>query len=231
MRGHDQVVLGGDVVAAIARPSDVESLALYGATRHLDELGDNAHLRMIVKIGVFHNRAVHQGQSQVASVDGKADALRAVHARLAAAKLRLVGDIIMDEGCGMEVLDSRRRAGGQAHVAAYGQACGEADERAMALAAVFAIPLQRRVQVTIHVGVRSRGKVGVHQIPYLIGIGHQIAFEGFRGFGYVCDDLVDVLHSAFLIRIACMLLAMVPQAHYAHAPLRTSGAISQGTSN
>ena len=231
MRGHDKIVLGGDVVAAVARPSDVKGLALDGTARHFDEFGDNAHLRMIVKVGVFHDRAVHQGQGKVARVDGKADALRAVHARFAAAKLRLVGDVVVNEGRGMEVLDSGRRAGGQAHVAAHGQACGEADERAMALAAVFAVPLQGRVQITIHVGMRSRGKIGVHQIPYLIGIGHQIAFEGFRGFGYVCDDLVDVLHSAFLIRIACMLHAMVPQAPCAHAPLRTSGAISQGTSN
>ena len=80
MRGHDEVVLGRDVVAAVARPSDVKRLALDGAARHVDKLGDNAHLRVVVQVGVFNNRAVDQGQSQVARVDGKADAsVRCMH--------------------------------------------------------------------------------------------------------------------------------------------------------
>ena len=51
---------------------------------------------------------------------------RQVHARLAAAKLGLVGDVVVDEGRGMKVLDGGRGAGRARHVTAHGATGREA---------------------------------------------------------------------------------------------------------
>ena len=154
---------------------------------------------MIVQVGVFNNRAVDQGQSQIACVNGKADALGAVHARLAAAQLGLVGDVVVDKRRRVEVLDGSSRASGKLHVAANGQASRKANERAVTLARVLAVFLQGIVQITVHVGMRARRQVRVDQVTDLVREHRQILFKRFRWVFYVCDDLVNILHSAFLI--------------------------------
>ena len=140
----------------------------------------------------MHDRAVDQGQRQIAHVDGQADALGEVQARLAAAQLGLVGDVVVDEGGGVEVLDGCRRARRALHVAAHRQAGREADQRTMALAAVFAVRLQGIVEVAIHIGMRARGKVGVHQLPYALRVVVEIFLERSGRILHRCDDLVDV---------------------------------------
>ena len=177
VRGHDQVVFRRDVVAAVTRPSDVERLAFDGAAGHVDELGDDAHLRGIVEVLIRHHRAVDEGQREVARVDGQPHALGEVHARLAAAKLGLVGDVVVNESRGLEMLDSRGGSGSAIGIAAHGQAGREADERAVALARVLTVMVERIVQVAIHVPMSPMGNVTVDQLPDRIGISFQIVFE------------------------------------------------------
>ena len=99
----------------------------------------------------------------------------------------------------MEVLDGSSRAGGKLHVAANGQASRKANERAVTLARVLAVFLQRIVQITVHVGMRARRQVRIDQVADLVREHRQILFKRFRWVFYVCDDLVNILHSAFLI--------------------------------
>ena len=198
--GHDEVVLGGNVVAAVARPADVERLALDGAARHLYELVHHAHLGGIVEQRVVDDRAVHQRKRKVAHVDGQPHALGEVQAGLAAAQLGLVGDVIMDKRRRMEMFDGGRRARGARHVAAHRTAGREADERTVALAAVLAVRVERLVQVAVHVGVRSRGDVRVHQRSHLGGVAGEVFFEGLGRLFDGRDDVVDVVHNAFFAR-------------------------------
>ena len=80
MRGlvsrHDQIILRRDVVAPVARPADVERLALDGAARHVRQLGDDADLRDVVEKIVVDHRAVDQRKREVAHVDGKTESPR-----------------------------------------------------------------------------------------------------------------------------------------------------------
>ena len=199
VRGHDQVVFRRDVVAAVTRPSDVERLAFDGAAGHVDELGDDALLRGSVEVLIRHHRAVDEGQREVARVDGQPHALGEVHARLAAAKLGLVGDVVVDEGRGMKVLDGGRGAGRARHVTAHGATGREADERAMALAAVLAVRHERLVQVAVHVRVRALRDEGVHQVAHAVGVRRQVLLERLGRFFYGGDDFVDCLHSTFSV--------------------------------
>ena len=199
MRGHDQIVFRRDVVTAVARPADVERLALDGAAGHVDELGDDTHLRGVVETLVRHHGAVDQGKREVARVDGQPHALGEVHARLAAAQLGLVGDVVVDESCGVKVLDGRSGAGGARHVAAHGATGREADERTVTLAAVLAVRDQRVVQVAVHIRVRALRNEGVHQIAHAVGVLRQVLLERLGGFFYACDDFVDCLHSTFSV--------------------------------
>ena len=198
VRRHDQVILRSDIVAAIARPTNVESLPLDRATGHVDQLADDANLGRVIQVGIFHHRAVDQGKRQIAGIDGKADAFGEMHARLAAAQLRLVGDVVMDKGCRVKMLDGGRGAGCQTHIPANRAASRETDKRAMTLAAVLAVLLERIIQVAIHIRMSSRWQIAVNQVADLVRIERKVLFEGLGGFCDVCDDIVDILHKAFL---------------------------------
>ena len=76
-----------------------------------------------------------------------------MQAGLAAAQLGLVGDVVVDEGRGMEVLNGRGGGGGTVGVAAHGQTGREANERTMTLARVLAVMIERIVQVAVHIPV------------------------------------------------------------------------------
>lgn len=62
-------------------------------------------------------------------------------------------------------------------IAAHGQAGREADERAVALARVLTVMVERIVQVAIHIPMSPMGNVTVDQLPDRIGISFQIVFE------------------------------------------------------
>ena len=96
--GHGEIVLGRDVVAAVAGPAQIERLTLHRAAGHGDELLDNAHLHGVLEQRVVHHRTVYHGKRQVAHIDGQPQPLGEVQAGLAAAQLGLVGDVIVDEG-------------------------------------------------------------------------------------------------------------------------------------
>ena len=83
VRRHDQVILGRDVVATVARPSDVERLALDRASRHFDQLADHTHLHRVAQQRIIDYRAVDQGQRKVSHIDGKSYALGKVQTGLA----------------------------------------------------------------------------------------------------------------------------------------------------
>ena len=100
-----------------------------------------------------------------------------MQAGLAAAQLGLVGDVVVNEGRGMEVFDGGGGSGGAVGVASHGQAGREADERAVALARVLAVMIERIVQVAIHIPMGPMGNITVDQLPDRIGVGFQIVFE------------------------------------------------------
>ena len=174
---HGEVVLGRDVVAAVAGPTQIERLALHRATGHGDELLDDAHLHGVLQKRIVHHRTVHHGKGQVPHVDGQPQPLGEVQAGLAAAQLGLVGDVVVNESRGMEMLDSRGGGGSAIGIAAHGQAGREADERAVALARVLTVMVERIVQVAIHIPMSPMGNVTVDQLPDRIGISFQIVFE------------------------------------------------------
>ena len=195
VRRHDQVILWRDVIATVARPSDVERLALDRAARHFDQLADHAHLHRVAQQRVVDYRTVDQGQRKVSHIDGKPYALGKVQAGLTAAQLGLIGDVIVNECRRVEMLNSRRSARGELHVPANRAACREADERTVALAAVFAIALQGIVEIAIHIGMRARRNVGVEDVPNFGRVTAQVRLErGGRLLGQ-CDDVVDGFHA------------------------------------
>ena len=99
----------------------------------------------------------------------------------------------------MKVLDGGRGAGRARHVTAHGATGREADERAMALAAVLAVRHERLVQVAVHVRVRALRDEGVHQVAHAVGVRRQVLLERLGRFFYGCDDFVDCLHSTFSV--------------------------------
>ena len=188
---HEQIVVLGDVVARIASPAQVEGLAFDGATGHVYQLGDYPHLRGVIESGVMHNGAVHQGQSQVALVDGKAQTLSKVQAGLAATGLSLIGDVVVNKGSRVEVLDGRRRRGDFIRVSSHRYARRNADERAMTLASILAVLGQRIIEVAVdvlmHVAMRDKR---VDHDANLICASSQIVAEALH--------LVDMLDKDFI---------------------------------
>ena len=166
MRGHDEVIVDREVEALVAGPADVESLALDRARGHVDELLQHAQLRGVVQVAVAQDGSRDQREGEVAHVDRKPFALGEVQARLAAAQRRLVGDVVVDEGSRVEVLDSSSRGLRLFGVSANSLAGEHADERPMPLAAVLGELGERTVQVALHVGMRpvleERGDVVVY---------------------------------------------------------------------
>ena len=195
VRRHDQVILGRDVVATVARPSDVERLALDRASRHFDQLADHTHLHRVAQQRIIDYRTVDQGQRKVSHIDGKSYALGKVQTGLAAAQLGLVSDVVVNECRRVEMLDSRRSARGELHVPADCATCCEADERAVALAAVFAIALQGIIEIAIHIGMRARRNVGVEDVPNFGRVTAQVLLERGGGLLGQCDDVVDGFHA------------------------------------
>ena len=157
---HVEVVLRQDVPAAVADPAEVERLALDGALLHLEELLHDSEAHVGGEVLVAQHVAEHVGESEVADVDGDARALRHVGARLAAAQLGLVGDIVVNEGCRLEDLDGRRRAHGARRLAAHGLAAEQAKRRPGPLAARGGKAGKRRVEEAVEVRGGRLGRAG-----------------------------------------------------------------------
>ena len=104
VRGHREVVTRGEVPTLVARPAEVERLTLDGALLHLRNLLEHAQLGCAVERFVLEHAPEGANDAEVTNVDGHANAFGAVHAGLATAHLALVGDVVVDEGCGLEVL-------------------------------------------------------------------------------------------------------------------------------
>ena len=135
--GHAEVVLHRDVEAGIARPADVHGLALDGARGHVDQLLENPDLDAVLELVVIKDAACDEREREVARVNGEALPHGDVHAGLAATQLRLVCDVVMDEGGGVEVLDRCRRAHDAPLVPANSPAGEHRNQRAVALAPVL----------------------------------------------------------------------------------------------
>ena len=91
---------------------------------------------MVVKRVIVQNGAGHQGKGKVAAVDGDALSLGKVHARLAAAQLAVIGDVIVDKRGGLKMLDGSGGAHGRVECSAHRLASEHADKRTMAFARV-----------------------------------------------------------------------------------------------
>ena len=88
--------------------------------------------------------------------------------RLAAAKLALVGDVVVDEGCGVEMLHRGRRTRGKLSRTTYRHAAQETHDGTGALATVCRVLGQGCVQVSIHVWMRTVSRVvGGDKLVYL----------------------------------------------------------------
>ena len=78
-----------------------------------------------------------------------------VQAGLATPELRLIGDIVMNERGGVEVLDSRTGSTRHVIIAANCLAREHADERTMTLASVVRELGKRPVKIAPHIGMRA----------------------------------------------------------------------------
>ena len=135
VRGHGEVVSRGDVPAIVARPAEVKRLALHGALLHLRELVEHAQLGRSVERLVLENACEGSNDAEVTDVDRHAYALGAVHAGLAAAHLALVGDVVVDEGGRLEVLDCSGRRKRARRVPSHGLAAKQHQSGPRALTA------------------------------------------------------------------------------------------------
>ena len=114
------------------------------------------------EIRIPHNGAIHHGKREVARINGDAQAFGEVHAGHAAARSRLVGDIVVDKGRRVEVLDGRSGGCGMANIAAHSNARRETNQRTVALAAVFAVFHKGPIEIRIHIGMIARRDIRVH---------------------------------------------------------------------
>ena len=147
-RNHVEVVLGGDVPTCVAHPAEVERLALERVTLHAHQLGECPKPSVRGERLVAQDHLEDLGERQVAGVYRQPGALHAMQARLAAAQLALVRDVVMDERGALEELDGdragKRVLGPPAHGLgaekrehgphALASACGEAAERRVEIA-------------------------------------------------------------------------------------------------
>ena len=162
MNCHAQIIVGSDVVTLVARPAQIEGLALDGAAGHFDKLGNHAHFLGIGKIRIPHNGTIHHGKRKVARVNGDAQAFGEVHAGHAATRSRLVGDIVVNKSRRMEVLDGRSGGCSMANIAAHSNARRKANQRAMTLTAVLAVFHKGPIEIRIHIGMIARRDIRVH---------------------------------------------------------------------
>ena len=160
MAGHVEIVLNGDVPAAIAGPAQVEGLALERALLHLHQALRHVRTDVGRELLVAKDQRQHVDQAQVADVDGDAGALGHVRAGLAAAQLGLVCDVVVDERGTLEVLDGRRRGERGGGVSAHGLAAQKGQRGARALAARGGEALKRLVEVAVEVRARGFGSAG-----------------------------------------------------------------------
>lgn len=135
-RGHGQVILNGDIEAVIADPAQIERLTLEGPLGHGGELAKQPYLKIGAQGIIGQDDRGDGRELQVSAVGGNADALGAVHARLAAPQLAVIGDVIVDERRALEVLDGRRRGECVGKGAANGLAGKHADQGPVTLARV-----------------------------------------------------------------------------------------------
>ena len=116
---HVQVVVHGDVPAAVADPAQVERLALEGAALHPHQLVDEPQAHVRAQRLVVEDGLGRHDEGKVAHVGSDADAVAHVQARHAAPELALVGDVVVDERGALERLDrdggGKRALGAAAH--------------------------------------------------------------------------------------------------------------------
>ena len=107
-----------------------------------------------------------------------------MQARLAAAELPVVGDVIMDKRGGLEVLDRRGAGAGLLGVAAHRCGGKQANERSVALAAVFGERPERAIEVALEVcpiGLLAKERLQVvFEVSVMLGekLGKGICHEG-----------------------------------------------------
>lgn len=162
-RGHGQVILNGDIEAVIADPAQIERLALDGPLGHGGELAKQPYLKIGAQGIIGQDDRGDGRELQVSAVGGDADALGAVHARLAAAQLAVVGDVIVDERRTLEVLDGRRRSECVGKGAANGLAGKHTDQGPVTLARVSRERGQRCVEKGVEVrAIGAAAEVHLH---------------------------------------------------------------------
>ncbi len=174
---HHQVVLDAEIEPVVARPPDVESLALDGASGHVHELLQHEKLGVGVEAGIVDHGARDEREGKVTRVDRETLPFADVEARLASAGQRGVLDIVVDERRGMEVLDGRRRRPRLRGVATHGVACQQADERAVALAGIRVVVRQRIVEVPVHVRMGAAREEGAEVLFELLRVALQVELE------------------------------------------------------
>ena len=133
MRRHAQVVVHSEVKAPVTHPTQIERLALDGALHHIDELTQNPQLDAVLERVIAQDGVGHERERIVAAVDGKARALGDVQTRHAAAHVAVVGDVVVNERGGLEVLDGGCSADSAVEVTTHGLRRQHANERAMPL--------------------------------------------------------------------------------------------------
>ena len=192
MSGHSQIVLDSDVETLIARPTNIERLTLDRARRHIDKLLEHAQLDGIGERIIDEHRTRDERKRKITRVDGEALANLVMQAWLATPELGLVGDIVMNERSGVEMLDGRTGSTRHVIVTADCLACEHADERAMPLARIVRELGKRPVEVAPHVRMRALAKELRH-----------VAIEGCRLLVQeFLEDMIDhgVTHASAVTR-------------------------------
>lgn len=162
-RGHGQVILNGDIEAVIAHPAQIERLTLDGPLGHGGELAKQPYLKIGAQGIIGQDDRGDGRELQVSAVGGNADALGAVHARLAAPQLAVIGDVIVDERRALEVLDGRRRGECVGKGAANGLAGKHTDQGPVTLARVSRERAQRCVEKGVEVrAIGAAAEVHLH---------------------------------------------------------------------
>ena len=155
MSSHREVILDGDIEALIARPTDIECLALNRARRHVDKLLEHAQLDCIGERVVDEHRTRDERERKVAGVDGKSFANLMMQTGLATPELGIIGDVVVNERSGVEVLDGGTGGAGLIVIPANRLAREHANKRTMALARIVRELGKWPVEVAPHVGMRT----------------------------------------------------------------------------
>ena len=134
-----------------------------------------------------------------------------MHAGLAAAQACLVGNVVVDKGSRVEMLDCRRCGKCLTDIAAHCRTCRHANKRTMALAAVFAVLGKRSVQVLVHIGMATRRNERVDNGADLARIAVQVRLEQSRRarldrsvFRFAVSlEILDVFHDLGILHVRC----------------------------